>query len=159
MPVLIRRQTVTASLEQVRQLLTDLNRLPDRTQVSSVKIVSGPPRLEVGTAWKNRGATLKLPSWDTSRATEVSPARIAWHTQSMVLGMIPVGADWSYALRSVQGGSEITHTFEHVTMFGLPVGPLIKAPFLPMVYLARGAMMAGEKKLARALGNGTPAAR
>jgi hypothetical protein len=31
-------------------------------------------------------------------------------------------------------------------MFGLPVGPLIRAPFLPMSYLARGAMMAGEKK-------------
>jgi hypothetical protein len=74
----------------------------------------------------------------------------------MVLGVIPVGADWSYALRAVQGGTEVTHTFERVTMFGLPVGPMIKAPFLPMLYLARGAMMAGEKKLAQVLANGAP---
>ncbi len=158
MPVLMRRQTVTASLDQVRQLLTDLNRLPDRTQVSSVTMVSG-SRLEAGATWKNRGATLKLPSWDTSKATEVTPTKIAWRTRSMVLGVIPVGANWSYALRSVDGGTEITHTFERVTMFALPVGPLIKAPFLPMVYLARGAMMAGEKKLAQALGSGSAPSR
>ena len=152
MAVLVRKQTVSAPPDQVHKLLTDLNRLPDRTNVSSVRPGSG-SRMESGSTWKNRGATLKLPSWDSSRAGEVTPDRIAWRTRSMVLGVIPVGADWSYALRSVQGGTEITHTFERVTMFALPVGLLIKAPFLPMVYLARGAMMAGEKKLAKALGS------
>lgn len=155
MPVLTRQQTIAASPDRVHQVLTDLGQLPNRTQVSSVKPVSG-SRMETGTTWKNRGATLKLPSWDTSRAFEVTPNRIVWHTSSMVLRMIPVGADWSYTLRPAQGGTEITHTFERVTMFGLPIGPLVKAPFLPMLYLARGAMMAGEKKLAKVLGSAAP---
>ncbi len=155
MAVLTRQQTIAASPDRVHQVLTDLGQLPNRTQVSSVKPVSG-SRIETGTTWKNRGATLKLPSWDSSRATEVTPNRIAWRTRSMVLGVIPVGANWSYDLRAVEGGTQVTHTFERVTMFALPVGPLIKAPFLPMVYLARGAMMAGEKKLAQVLGAAAP---
>jgi len=155
MAVLIRQQTVPAPPDKVHQVLTDLERLPNRTQVSSVQPLSG-SQMVTGTSWKNRGATLKLPSWDTSRAVDVTPQRIAWHTNSMVLRMIPVGADWSYTLRPAQGGTEITHTFERVTMFGLPIGPLVKAPFLPMLYLARGAMMAGEKKLAQVLGAAAP---
>ena len=63
----------------------------------------------------------------------------------MVLGMIPVGADRSYDLRSAQGGIEITQTFEHVTMLGLPIGPLVKARLLPMLYLAPPAMTGGQE--------------
>ena len=153
MPVLVRRQTTRAALDTVTRVLTDVARIPERTEVPAIREASG-SQVVTGATWKNRGATLKLPSWDSSRVTEVTPQRIAWHTRSMVLGLILVGADWSYTLKPVDAGTEITHTFERVTMFGLPVGLLIKAPFLPMVYLARGAMMAGEKKLDRVLSEG-----
>ncbi|MBI4199481.1 MAG: SRPBCC family protein [Chloroflexi bacterium] len=151
MPVLTRQVTVPAPVEAVSQLLTNAQRLPEYTQVSGAK--EGPPGPVVaGARWKNRGATLKLPSWDSTTVQEVTNQRIAWHTRSMVLGFIPVGADWSYTLEKATGGTTITNTFERVTMFGLPVGALIKAPFLPMVYLARGSMMASEKRLKKTLG-------
>ena len=145
MPVLTRRITVSAPLASVRQTLTTVDRIPEYTEIGGVRSASD-AQMVAGTTWKNRGATLKLPSWDSSTVREVSDNRIAWHTRSMVLGLIPVGADWSYSLEPSGSGTAITDTFESVTMFGLPIGPLIKAPFLPMLYLARGAMMAGEKK-------------
>ena len=149
-PVLVRRFTVSAPVETVRELLTDLTRLPEISEVGRVKNATA-ARIEAGVRWRNRGATLKLPSWDASIATEVTPNHIAWHTRSLVLGLIPVGADWSQSLESRPAGTLVTATFERVTMFGIPVAPLIKTPFLPMLYCARGAMMAGEKKLIRVL--------
>jgi hypothetical protein len=150
MAVLSRMIVAPATPDAVRKVLISVERIPDYTQVASVRDASA-KELAAGATWKNRGATLKLPSWDSSRVTEVTADRIAWHTRSMVLGIIPVGADWSYTIKPAQGGTEVTNTFERVSMFGLPVGALIKAPFLPMLYLARGAMMAGEKKLAQTL--------
>lgn len=152
MPVLTRKVAVSVPVERVYQLLTSVQRLPEYTQVSGATGAS-PAQITGGARWKNRGATLKMPSWDSTTVKEVTNQRIAWHTRSMVLGLIPVGADWSYALEKTAGGATITNTFERVTMFGLPVGPLIKTPVLPMVYLARGSMMASEKKLKKALGN------
>jgi hypothetical protein len=145
MAVLTRTIIVRAPLSSVHELLTEIPRIPDYTQVGRVK--SNDRQMVAGTRWSNEGATLKIPSHDSSIAREVSDTRIAWHTRSMVLRIIPVGADWSYALEASGQGTRITSTFEKATMFGLPIGPLIRAPFLPMLYLARGAMMAGEKKL------------
>ena len=151
MPVLTRKVIVSASLEKVNEMLTSLERLPEHTQVSGAK--GGPARITVGARWKNRGATLKMPAWDSTTVTELTNQRVAWHTRSIVLGIIPVGAHWSYTLEKTTGGTAITNTFERVTMFGLPAGPLIKAPFLPMVYLARWSMMASEKRMIKALGS------
>jgi len=156
MAVLTQQQVVSAPASEVRNLLMDPSRIPDFTQVRSV--AASAPRLAVGVTWRNRGATLKLPSWDSSKVTEVSEDLIRWHTRSMVLGVIPVGADWSYTLAPADGGTRVTNAFERVTMFGLPVGPLIKAPFLPMLYLARGAMLAGRKRLAAVLSPSTATA-
>jgi hypothetical protein len=149
MAVLKHVVSVTAPMDKVHQLLTSVGRIPDYTQVRKT---GGPSaaQLAVGATWKNRGTTLKMPSWDSTTVKEASPRRIAWHTRSMVLGMIPVGADWSYTLEQTGAVSTVTNTFERVTMFGLPVGPLIKSPVLPMVYLARGSMMASGKKLKKA---------
>ncbi len=147
MPVLTRTIVVRAPLSSVRELLTEVQRIPDYTEVDRVR--SDDRQMVVGTRWRNQGKTLKLPSWDWSTAREVSDSRIAWHTRSMVLAFIPVGADWSYTLEASDPGTRVTCSFEKVTMLGLPIGLLIKAPFLPMLYLARGAMMAGEKKLLR----------
>jgi len=113
MPVLVRRQTTRAALDTVSRLLIDVARIPERTEVPAIREASG-SQLTPGTTWKNRGATLKLPSWDSSRVTEVTPQRIAWHTRSLVLGLIPVGADWSSTLKPVDAGTQITHTFERV---------------------------------------------
>ncbi len=146
MPVLARRFTVSAPLEKVHLLLTSAQKLPEYTQVSGSKDAPSAP-ISAGASWKNRGATLKMPSRDSTTVKEATQERIAWHTRSMVMRLIPVGADWSYTLERTAQGTTITNTFERVTMFGLPVGPLIKAPFLPMLYLARGSMMASEKKL------------
>jgi hypothetical protein len=153
MPVITRRISVRAPAEKVNDLLTSVQRLPEYTQISGTGD-GAPSRVAVGAKWKNRGATLKLPSWDSTTVKEVTAQHIAWHTRSMVLGVIPVGADWSYSLKSTAEGTTITHTFEKVTMFGIPSGLLIKAPFLPMVYLARGSMMAGEKKMQKTLEGG-----
>ena len=152
MPVLTYEVSVSAPVEKVHQLLASAGRVPDYSQVRKT---SGGASTQItpGTTWKNRGATLKLPSWDSTTVKEVSPRRIAWHTRSMVLGMIPVGADWSYTLAQTGAGTTVTNTFERVTMFGLPVGALIKSPVLPMVYLARGTMMASGTKLKKALGS------
>jgi uncharacterized membrane protein len=146
MAVMTRQYTVDASVEQVRDLVTDLSRISQFTEVSKVSSDSA-PRMTPGARWKNRGATLKLPSWDSSTATEVTDNRIRWHTRSMVLGVIPVGADWSTTIHDDHGRAEVTNTFEKATMFGIPIGALVKAPFLPMRYLAQGAIMAGEKRL------------
>ncbi len=152
MPVLTRKVTVPASVEKVHQLLTSGQRLQDYTEVPG-----GPTglvgQIVAGAHWKNRGATLKLPSWDTTTVKEITNERISWHTRSMVLGVIPVGADWSYRLEKAAEGTTITNAFERVSMFGLPVGLLIKAPILPMVYLARGSMMDSEKRLKKTLGS------
>ena len=40
---------------------------------------------------------------------------------------------------------------ERVFMMGVPIGLLVKLPFLPFLYLARGTMMASERKLVRTL--------
>ena len=154
MPVLTRQFSVPKPIEAAYQFLATVQRIPEYTQVPGINGGSPAP-LAAGARWKNRGATLKMPSWDTTTVKEVTRGRIAWHTRSMVLGIIPVGADWSYTLETPAGGgptTTITNTFEAVTMFGLPVGAMIKAPFLPMVYLARGTMMASEAKLRKALG-------
>jgi hypothetical protein len=150
MAVLTRRITVAAPLEKVHQLLTSPQRLPEYTEVSGTR-GTVPVQFTAGARWKNRGATLKLPAWDSTTVLAVTNERIAWHTRSMALGVIPVGANWSYSLEKTAQGTTITNTFERVTMFGLTVGLLIRAPFLPMVYLARGSMMASEKKLKETL--------
>jgi len=150
MTVLSRKYTVDAPLEKVHDLITDLSRVSEFTQISAVSPDSA-ARMTPGAQWKNRGATLKLPSRDRSTAGEIDGNHVRWHTQSMVLGVIPVGADWSYTMQDEKGCTNVTNTFERVTMFGIPVGALIKAPFLPMRYLALGAMMAGEKRMTATL--------
>ena len=96
--------------------------------------------------------TMAMPTLDINTVTEVTDARIALTTRSMVLGFIPSEIRWSYALEAADGGTRVTHNMERVNMVGVPFGGVVKLPFLPLLYMARGAMMGGMKKLAQTLG-------
>jgi hypothetical protein len=92
-----------------------------------------------------------MPTSDTTTVTEVSENRIGWTTRSKLLGFIPSQMYWSCNLEGNDDGNRVINTLERVFMMGVPIGFLVKLPFLPFLYLGRGTMMASEKKLVRTL--------
>ena len=137
-------------MEKVRDLLTSLPRVSEITEVRAV-IGEPPAKITVGATWKNPGVTMLMPTSDTTTVTDVSETRIAWTTRSLLLGFIPAQIYWSYSLQGNDHGTRVINTLERVFMMGVPIGLLVKLPFLPFLYLARGTMMASEKKLVRTL--------
>ena len=148
MTVLTREISVPVSMEKVRDLLASLPRLSEFTEVRAVT-GEPPAKFTVGTTWKNAGVTMHMPTSDITTVTEVSETRIAWTTRSMLLGFIPSRMYWSYNLEGNDDSTRVINTLERVFMMGVPIGLLVKLPFLPFLYLARGTMMASEKKLVR----------
>ena len=150
MAVLTREVSVSVPMEKVRDLLTSLPRISEFTEVRGV---TGDPlaKITVGTTWKNPGVTMLMPTSDITTVTDVSETRIAWTTRSMLLGFIPSQMYWSYNLEGNDDGTRVINTLERVFMMGIPIGFLVKLPFLPFLYLVRGTMMASEKKLLRTL--------
>jgi len=148
--VITREISVSVSIEKVRDLLTSLSRLSEFTEVHGVA-GEPPAKITVGTTWKNRRLTMNMPTSDTTTVTEVSETRIAWTTRSMLLGFIPSQMYWSYNLEGNDDGTRVINTLERVFMMGVPFGLLVKLPFLPFLYLARGTMIASEKKLVSVL--------
>ena len=150
MAVLTREVSVSVPMEKVRDLLTSLPRISEFTEVRGV---TGDPlaKITVGTTWKNPGVTMLMPTSDITTVTDVSETRIAWTTRSMLLGFIPSQMYWSYNLEGNDDGTRVINTLERVFMMGVPIGFLVKLPFLPFLYLVRGTMMASEKKLLRTL--------
>ncbi|HEY7269448.1 MAG TPA: hypothetical protein VH951_06445, partial [Dehalococcoidia bacterium] len=61
MSVLETTYEVNATPDQVFDLITDLSRISESTQVRKVTPNSA-ARMAAGATWKNRGATLKLPA-------------------------------------------------------------------------------------------------
>ena len=150
MPVLTREFSVPVSIEKVRELLTSLSRLSEFTEIRTVA-GEPPAKMTVGTTWKNRGTTMLMPTSDTTTVTDVSETRVAWTTRSMLLGLVPSRVYWSYNFEGDHDGTRVINTLERVFMMGVPIGSLVKLPFLPFLYLARGTMMASETKLVRTL--------
>ena len=150
MSVLTREIYVSVSIEKVHDLLTSLPRLSEFTEVRGV--TGGPPaKITVGATWGNPGVTMLMPASDITTVTDVSETQIAWTTQSKLLGFIPSQMYWSYNLEGNGDGTRVINTLERVLMMGVPIGLLVKLPFLPFLYLARGTMMTSEKKLVRTL--------
>jgi hypothetical protein len=149
-PVLTREISVSVSIEKVRELLTSLSRLSEFTEV---RRVTGEPhaKMTVGTTWKNPGRTMNMPTSDITTVTEVSETRIAWTTRSMLLGFIPSQMYWSYDLEGDNDGTRVINTLERVYMMGVPFGLVVKLPFLPFLYLARGTMIASERNFVTVL--------
>ena len=48
----------------------------------------------------------------------------------------------SHVLDGDGEGTRVINTLESAFMLGVPIGALVKLPFLPFLYLARGTMMA-----------------
>ena len=94
---------------------------------------------------------MRMPTSDITTVTEVSETRIAWTTRSMLLGFIPSVMYWSYTLEGTDDVTRVINTLERVFMVGIPIGLLVKLPFLPFLYLAGGTMMDSEKKLVKTL--------
>ena len=150
MTVLTREISVPVSIERVRDLLASLPRLSEFTEVRA--ITGEPPAtITVGTTWKNPGVTMHMPASDITTATDVSETRIVWTTRSMLLGFIPSKMCWSYSIEGNDDGTRVINTLESVFMMGVPIGFLVKLPFLPFLYMARGTMMASAMKLVRTL--------
>ena len=150
MSVLSREFDASASIEHVRDLLTTLPKLSEYTEVRGIT-GDAPEEFAVGTTWKNSGVTMGMPTSDISTVIELSETLIAWTTWSKLLGLIPTQMYWSYTLESKDDGTRVINTLERVYMMGVPIGILVKLPFLPFLYLARGTMMASERKLVRTL--------
>jgi hypothetical protein len=150
MSVLTREISVPLSMKNVHDLLTSLPKLSEFTEVRGVT-GEPPPKIIVGTTWKNRRVTMLMPTSDTTTVTDVSETRIAWTTRSMLLGFIPSQMYWSYNLEGNDDGTKVINNLERVFMMGVPFSLLVKLPFLPFLYLARGTMMASERKLVRTL--------
>ena len=148
MSVLSRDFSVSAPIEEVHDLLTSLPRLSEFTEVRGIAGES-PAEFTVGTTWKNSGVTMGMPTSDVSTVTEASDARIAWTTRSKLFGLIPSQMFWSYNLESEDDGTRVINHLERVFMMGVPIGILVRFPFLPFLYLARGTMMASEESLVR----------
>ena len=154
MSVLTREISVSASMEEVRDLLTSLPRVSEFTEVRGVTGET-PPKITVGTTWKNPGVTMRMPASDTTTVTDVSEIRIAWTTRSMLFGFIPSQMYWSHNLEGNNGGTKVINTLERVSMMGVPIGLLVKLPFLPFLYLARGTV---DRRLQDLLIGGDPCA-
>lgn len=150
MPVLVHEVSVSAPIVEVHELLTSLPRLSEFTEVRGLS-GKAPAKITVGTTWKNRGVTMHMPTSDATTVTEVSENRIGWTTRSKLFGFIPSQMHWSYILDSNAEGTRVINTLESASMLGVPIGALVKLPFLPFLYLARGTMMASGKKLVRSL--------
>jgi hypothetical protein len=150
MPVLVHEVSVSVSIVNVRDLLTSLPRL---SEITEVRDFSGeaPAKITVGTTWKNPGVTMHMPTSDTTTVTEVSENHVAWTTRSKLFGFIPSQMPWSYILDGNGDGTRVINTLESAFMLGVPIGTLVKLPFLPFLYLARGTMMASGEKLVRSL--------
>ena len=146
MSVLTREISVPVSMEKVREVLTSLPRISEFTEVRGL-IGEPPAKITIGTTWKNPGVTMLMPTSDTTTVTDLSETRIAWTTRSLLLGFIPSQIHWSYNLEETGEGTRVINTLERVSMMGVPIGRLVKLPFLPFLYLARGTMIASAKKL------------
>ena len=146
MSVLIREISVPVSMEKVRDLLTSLPRISEFTEVRGVT-GEPPAKITIGTTWKNPGVTMLMPTSDITTVTDLSDTRIAWVTRSLLLGLIPSQIYWSYNLEGNVEGTRVINTLERVFMMGVPIGLLVKLPFLPFLYLARH--HDGQRKKAR----------
>ena len=92
-----------------------------------------------------------LPTSDTTTVTDLTETRIAWTTRSMLLGFVPTQMNWAYNLEGSDSGTRVANILERVSMMGLPIGLLVKLPFLPFPYMVRSTMTASEKKLLHSL--------
>ena len=54
-------------------------------------------------------------------------------------------------LEGSDSGTRVANILERVSMMGLPIGLLVKLPFLPFPYMVRSTMTASEKKLLHSL--------
>ena len=100
MSVIMRQVSVSSPIEKVLDLLTDLARISEFTEVLGT---AGAPsgKMAIGTTWKNRGVTMGLPTSDTTTVTDLTETRIAWTTRSMLLGFVPTQMNWAYNLDSL----------------------------------------------------------
>ena len=150
MSVIIREFSVRVSMDKVHDLLTSLPRLSEFTEVRGVT-GEPPAKITVGATWENPGVTMLMPTSDITTVTEVSDTRIAWTTRSLILGFIPSQMNWSYNIDDNGDGTRVINTLERVSMMGLPIGLMVKLPFLPFLHLVRSTMKASETKLVRTL--------
>ena len=148
--VITREFSVSVSMEKVHDLLTSLPRLSEFTQVRGI---TGEPtaKITVGATWENPGVTMLMPTSDITTVTDVSETRIAWTTRSMILGFIPSQMNWSYNIDDNGDRTRIINTLERVSMMGLPIGLMVKLPFLPFLHLVLSTMKACETKLVQTL--------
>lgn len=144
MPVLVHEVSVSTPIVKVHDLLTSLPRLSEFTEVRGFS-GEAPAKITVGATWKNPGVTMHMPTSDTTTVTEVSENRIVWTTRSKLFGFIPSQMHWSHVLDGDGEGTRVINTLESAFMLGVPIGALVKLPFLPFLYLARGTMMASGK--------------